>query len=374
SLPQWGVGQRALEAGQSSCSGEGYTVVLVVPTGIGSAIGGYAGDALPVARAMSEVGDTVITHPNVMNGAMLYWPRDNVLYVEGYALDEFCAGRWGLLPVQNRGNRIGLVLDCAIEEELKLRHIQAADAARATLGIDVAGYAVTEHPVGVTLEMSEGGASWGNVANIETLLDAARHLVTEEGCTAVAVVVSFPEEEEEEFEAYRTGQGVDAVGGAEAIISHLITKELGVPCAHAPAVPPFPPDEATSPRACAEETGYTFLPCVLANLHRAPVIVKSHADPLAARAIWARDVDACVAPAKALGGAGVLSLASQPNTCIVGVAGNTCVMEAGATELGLGSVIGVGTYLEALGLLVAHKAGVNLDCFVPSMGSITRLK
>lgn len=27
-----------------------YTAVLVVPTGIGAAIGGYAGDALPVAR------------------------------------------------------------------------------------------------------------------------------------------------------------------------------------------------------------------------------------------------------------------------------------------------------------------------------------
>lgn len=32
-------------------SGDGsYTAVLVVPTGIGAAIGGYAGDALPVAR------------------------------------------------------------------------------------------------------------------------------------------------------------------------------------------------------------------------------------------------------------------------------------------------------------------------------------
>ncbi|CAM9902250.1 unnamed protein product, partial [Sphacelaria rigidula] len=51
-----------------------YTAVLVVPTGIGAAIGGYAGDALPVARVMSSVVDNLVTHPNVMNGAMLYWP------------------------------------------------------------------------------------------------------------------------------------------------------------------------------------------------------------------------------------------------------------------------------------------------------------
>ncbi|HEY9846746.1 MAG TPA: DUF3326 domain-containing protein, partial [Candidatus Caenarcaniphilales bacterium] len=61
-----------------------YTVVLLVPTGIGAAIGGYAGDALPVARAIAQVADRVITHPNVLNGAQLYWSLPHVFYVEGY--------------------------------------------------------------------------------------------------------------------------------------------------------------------------------------------------------------------------------------------------------------------------------------------------
>jgi len=39
-----------------------------VPTGIGASIGGYAGDALPVAHGIASVVDTLITHPNVMNG------------------------------------------------------------------------------------------------------------------------------------------------------------------------------------------------------------------------------------------------------------------------------------------------------------------
>lgn len=34
----------------------------------------------------------------------------------------------------------------------------------------------------------------------------------------------------------RAGDGVDAIGGAEAIISHLVTKHLQIPCAHAPAL------------------------------------------------------------------------------------------------------------------------------------------
>ncbi|CAM9900466.1 unnamed protein product [Phaeothamnion confervicola] len=169
---------------------------MVVPTGIGAAIGGYAGDALSVAKALASVVDTLVTHPNVMNGASLYAPESNMLYVEGYALDEFCSGRWGLLPVRMGGHRIGLVLDRGIEPDLRLRHLQAADAARATLGINVAAYAVTERRVGVSLGMSPGGASWGTVADAGAAVDAARRLVEEAGCTAIAVVARFPDEDE----------------------------------------------------------------------------------------------------------------------------------------------------------------------------------
>jgi hypothetical protein len=84
-----------------------YTAVAIVPTGIGAAVGGYAGDSLPAARLLASVVDTLITHPNVMNGASMYWPMDNTLYVEGYALDEFAAGKLGLKPIRNGANRIG---------------------------------------------------------------------------------------------------------------------------------------------------------------------------------------------------------------------------------------------------------------------------
>ena len=47
--------------------------LMLVPTGIGCAIGGYAGDALPAARLLAAASGCLITHPNVMNGASLYW-------------------------------------------------------------------------------------------------------------------------------------------------------------------------------------------------------------------------------------------------------------------------------------------------------------
>jgi hypothetical protein len=79
---------------------------------------------------------------------------------------------------------------------------------------------------------------------------------------------------------------VDSIAGAEALISHIITQRLGVPCAHAPAFAATDTSDpaevqaslSAAPKAAAEETGYTFLPCVLAYLHRAPSLIPIHPD------------------------------------------------------------------------------------------------
>eukprot|EP00961_Rhodomonas_salina_P130396 1755304-Rhodomonas_salina.2 len=90
---------------------------------------------------MSSVVDTLVTHPNVVNGAMMYWPMENMLYTEGWVLDSFAEGKVGLLPVRTGGHRIGLILDKGMSEEHITHHLQAADAARATLVIATLAYA-----------------------------------------------------------------------------------------------------------------------------------------------------------------------------------------------------------------------------------------
>ncbi|NEQ99856.1 MAG: DUF3326 domain-containing protein, partial [Cyanothece sp. SIO2G6] len=282
-----------------------FTVVLIIPTGIGAAIGGYAGDGLPVARAIAQVADCLVTHPNVLNGAQLYWPMDNVLYVEGYGLDQFASGAWDLVPV--RRNRIGLVLDRAIEPELKLRHLQAADAARATLGLTMTDYVVTDEELGVLLKTASSGATWGTIQHPDSLLRAVDKSIHQAGAEAIAVVARFPDDEDADvLENYRHGHGVDSLAGAEAVISHLIVQTFQVPCAHAPALAPIPPDPNLSPRSAAEELGYTFLPCVLAGLSQAPHFQPSTVSATPHR-IMATDVNAVVLPATACGSSAVLS-------------------------------------------------------------------
>ncbi|MEG4145167.1 DUF3326 domain-containing protein [Microcoleus sp. Pol12B5] len=369
------------------------TVVLIVPTGVGASIGGFAGDALPVARAIAQISDTLITHPNVLNGAQLYWPIPNALYVEGYALDKFAAGCWGLQPVHQ--NRIGLILDSAIEPDLQLRHLQAVDAARATLGLNITDYVLTDRPLQVELRISQSGASWGTIGNPDSLLRAAEKLIKQARVEAIAVVARFPDDEGSlALENYRRGKGVDPLAGAEAVISHLVVRTFTIPCAHAPALSALPLDPHLSPRSAAEEIGYTFLPCVLAGLGKAPQFVtptvgqasclsqvlggqdartqvlggqdahptreKFYANrrDFESQGLWADRVDAVVIPATACGGSAILSLSGRSSVQIIAVGDNKTQMQATPEKLGI-KALQVNSYLEAIGALVALRSGIS---------------
>jgi len=56
-----------------------------------------------------------------------------------------------------------------------------------------------------------------------------------------------------------------------------------------------------------QQIGYTFLPCVLAGLSKAPQFV-SRGQRGGAGTVWANDADCVVVPANACGGEGTLAL------------------------------------------------------------------
>ncbi|XP_052204483.1 uncharacterized protein LOC127809606 [Diospyros lotus] len=82
---------------------------------------------------------------------MLYWPMPNVLYIEGYALDRFSEEVWALKPVHQ--NKVGLVCDAGIENDLRIHHLLAVDARNASLGLPVIEYMVTDTPLQVLIIM-----------------------------------------------------------------------------------------------------------------------------------------------------------------------------------------------------------------------------
>lgn len=337
-----------------------YSSVLIVPTGVGASIGGFAGDALPVARAMASLCNNLVTHPNVLNAAMLYWPIPNTLYVEGFALDRFAEGEWGLAPVHQ--NKIGLVLDSGIERDLQLRQLQVADAAHASLGLPIVEHVVTDRPLGVEKWIDrETGQSTGRLLHPDSLLRAVDTMVKQTDVNAIAVVARFPDDSIDDISDYRQGQGVDALAGVEAVISHTIVETFQMPCAHAPALSPLPLDPTVSPRSAAEEIGYTFLPSVLAGLSMAPqYIIKETLGGFSHEgSLWAHNIDSVVVPINACGGVGTLAFSKKKNkTLLIAVEENETVLDDTPEKLQINAVR-VANYWEALGVMAAHKAGID---------------
>ena len=357
---------------------------MIIPTGIGCDIGGFAGDAIPFARLLASVSGCLITHPNIMNAASLYYPDQRILYVEGFALDKFSSGQIGLQKVQKQ--RIGLLLDSGIDDELKNRHLQVVDACRASLGLDISLVEITDYPLKIVLKKSSVGVSWGDIENPNILIKCGK-LLKEKGATAIAVVTRFPEcFDQEGLDKYRLGKGVDTLSGTEAILSHLLVRELGLPCAHSPALNILKLKPDLDPRAAAEEIGFTFLPSVLNGLSTAPDLVDTSKINYENNCmkfenlITINDVGAAVVPDSAIGGDSILA-------CIEGgipiiTVKNPSVLNVTIDSLGYSydelrkegvDIICADNYLHAAGFIAAMREGISLESLSRPIRSINNI-
>ncbi len=345
--------------------------LLIIPTGIGCNVGGYAGDAIPAARLLASASECLITHPNVMNGGSLYWPDNCIQYVEGYSLNLFAAGEVLLKPV--RQQKVGLLLDAGLEPDLKKRHLQVADGCVASLGLDIGPVITTERAIQINLKKGLSGSSWGNIEEPDVLLRGADKL-KQAGATAIAVITRFPDDSDElETKLYRRGNGVDIIAGVEAVISHFLVKHLLIPCAHAPALIPLPLDYDLDPRTSGEEIGYTFLQSVLVGLSRAPDLIcksaiqsKENAFLQVKTLLSNMDLGAVVVPQGALGGEAVLSCIERFIPLII--VSNQGVLNVTSTKMMLDclgadkekNILYAENYLEAAGLITALRHGINI--------------
>ena len=363
---------------------ESLPTLLIIPTGIGCDIGGYAGDAIPAARLLASASECLITHPNVMNGGSLYWPDTRIQYVEGYSLNLFAAGEVLLKPV--RQQKVGLLLDAGLESDLKKRHLQVADGCVASLGLDIGPVITTERAIRINLKKGVSGSSWGDIEEPDILLRGAEKL-KKAGATAIAVITRFPDDSDElETKLYRQGKGVDIIAGLEAVISHFLVKHLLIPCAHAPGLAPLAIDYNLDPRTSGEEIGYTFLQSVLVGLSRAPdLIYKSDIEKKGNSLLQEntllsnRNLGAVVVPQGALGGEAVLSCIERFIPLII--VSNQGVLNVSSTKMRLDCLSGdkdknilyAENYLEAAGLITALRNGINIKSLRRPIGCLKEL-
>lgn len=333
-------------------------VVSLVPTGIGCVFGGYAGDAAPATALLGAAADLVVTNPNAVNASNFIGAGDRVVYTEGYSLDLFATGTVPLY--RPRANRIGVIVERADERSLD-EVFNVINAIRAVYGVDIADCVVTDEPAGTRCVYSDSGAYGGCVERPEVLLSAGQCLI-DAGATALAVTTNVRGLPAAEYARHFRGNHPNPVGGAEAVVSHLLTRRFGVPSAHAPMINFKDMDPGTGvvdARAAAEFISTSGLACVLIGLRRAP-----HLAPrpglVSAEVIGSQDVVAVVAPATALGGAPVFAAADR-GTPVIAVRENGTVLNVTAKALGLRSVIEVDSYLAASGVVLALRNGISLE-------------
>lgn len=312
---------------------------FIVPTGIGASIGGYAGDAGAYARKFAKYTNLIV-NPNVVNAGGFSAITDSMLYTEGYTLDSFMKGEISLIPSDS--NKIGIVYDKAIPKDVLNIHINTQNAVKIVYGTDIAEYEITDDAAGVEFYMTNDNISVGTVKNIETVGHAAEKLI-KKGCEAIAIVCLFDDSEQDNPD-YADGIGADPVGGVEAIISHYISKNFKIPCAHSPAFSDYNIySDIVNPKSASEYITPTFLPCILLGLSQAPKISTNITEGLNVN-----DLDFIVMPYNSLGSTPVIE-GIKRNIPIYAVKENSTVLDVTKEKLfANSSIIEVQTYDEAL--------------------------
>ena len=344
---------------RSGGNAEQFNVALIVPTGIGARVGGHAGDATPVARALAGLCDHLITHPNVVNASDINEMTPNTLYVEGSVLDRLLLGTAGLRRV--RANRLLVVIGAHDEEFVTHGTINAVNAARSTLGADCR-VVVMEEPFRMAAGRSESGRAVGRIENLDALCAALDQAGDDYDAIAIASAVDLPMED---FRAYfdAAGEIGNPWGGVEAMLTHAVSLLYGKPSAHAPMLESRETLEydmgVVDPRMGAEAVSMAFLNSVLKGLHTSPAIVTEESEMRLPHALSAEDVSCLVIPVGCLGLATLGAL--RQGIPVIAVRENESLMRNDLARLPWrdGQYREVENYWEAAGVLAAMKAGVD---------------
>ncbi len=347
---------------QAPAGADQFNVALLVPTGVNASLGGHAGDAGPLARLVASVCDTLITHPNVVNGSDINEMPENGLYVEGSVICRLLMGTVGLQRV--RSNRVLLVIDRHEEVAYTNAAINALNAARACYGLQCPRILVLDPPVKLISEYTSSGRAAGRVDNLPLFLEAIDRFAGEYDAVAVSSVIGVPPEFHQDY-FDSSGDMVNPWGGVEAIFTHALSLLRGVPSAHSPMIESEEVEAVdpgiVDPRMAAEAVSLTFLQSILKGLQRSPRIVADPAVMQHSSVLTARDIACLVIPDGCLG-LPVLAALEQ-GISVIAVRDRTTLMRNDLSTLpwAPGQFCVVDNYLEAVGVLCALKAGLALD-------------
>jgi hypothetical protein len=332
-------------------------VVSVIPTGIGCDIGGYAADAAPATALLASCTDLLITNPNAVNASNFIYIPDNVLYTEGFMIDMFGKGQVNLYRTYS--NKVGLIIEKTTESNLDIV-FNIINTARAVYGVDIEHYVITRGPIGGRCEQTLSGSYVGRIDNPHEIFEACEQLIAK-GVNAVAVTSIIKDLPMDNYAKHFRGEHPNPVGGAEAVISHLITRKYRLPAAHAPMINEKEMDlnsGVVDARGAGEFASVSGLACILIGLRQAPqmsLLQRSRIKDY----VNINNLTAVVAPAAALGGIPML-YAAKFGIPVIAVKNNKTILDVTQAGLKMKNVIEVNNYPEAAGILQALRKGISI--------------
>ena len=337
-----------------------FNAVLLVPTGIGAAVGGHAGDATPVARLLASVCDTLVTHPNVVNASDINEMPHNALYVEGSVVCRLLMGTAGLQPV--RANRVLAVVDSHPNPLFTELAVNAVNAAHASYGLLCPSVVALEPPLVMRSEYTGSTRAAGRVEDVDRLFGVLDSRRGEYDAVALSSVISVPFRYHADYFG-SDGSMVNPWGGVEAMLTHAISSRYDVPSAHSPMLESQEVLDldvgVVDPRMAAEAVSMTFLQSVLKGLQRSPRIITAVDAMREPGVLTARDISCLVLPQGCLGLPTLAAL--EQGIPVIEVEENSNLMrnDLSALPWRQGQLHRVANYWEAAGVMAALKAGVS---------------
>ena len=337
-----------------------FNSVLLVPTGIGAAIGGHAGDATPVAQLLASVCDRLVTHPNVVNASDINELPANGLYVEGSVISRLLMGTVGLQPV--RGNRVLALINSHPDTLFPAMAVNAVNAARASYGLMCPRTIELDPPLIMRSHYTGSARAAGEVEDLGGVLDVLDKHRGEYDAVAISSVINVPFHYHGDYFG-SDGSMVNPWGGVESMLTHTISSLYDVPSAHSPMLESQAALEVDTgivdPRLAAEAISITFLQSVLKGLQKSPRIVTDETAMRDGHVLSVEDVSCLVIPDGCLGLPTAAAL--EQGIPVIAVRENENLMKNDLTRLPWreGQFHLVDNYWEAAGVMAALKTGID---------------
>lgn len=212
-------------------SNQPFVVVSIIPTGVRAEIGGFAGDATPSTNLLATACDYLVTNPNAVTASDVYFAQNNVLYLEGNLICQLLLGNIGVIP--QKRTKIAAIIEKPKDERFLNNVLNALNGLRVVGGVNIDPVVVTGGAVETACTYSQYGNASGEFKGMEELMKAL-DVVAQSDAGAVALMTTLLVDDKIRQAYYRGESIANPWGGAEAIMTHMLTNFYPFTAAHAP--------------------------------------------------------------------------------------------------------------------------------------------